>query len=200
DEKIDGIIPPIRPNKPQESFDIKDWLNWSRNEYLPYRFWMEDNAQNDEEINSYSALYGDWIYNNYAELISSGEHLVYKVVSMLSSELASNELSFIIIIDNFNYKYSKLLKDYFLTQGFNSTYEKPLLAMLPTVTEVSKGSLFTGEPYSNAKSLNYKHEVKKWSNMLGLNSKRQTRSDVSYIKSGSPILSKSQRALLSVTL
>ena len=169
DEKIDGIIPPIRPSKPQESFNIKDWLNWSRNEYLPYRFWMEDNVQNDEQINSYSALYGDWIYDNYAELISSGEHLVYKAVSMLSSELQSNELSLIIIIDNFNYKYSKFLKEYFLTQGFNSTSEKPLLAMLPTVTEVSKGSLFTGEPYSNAKSLNYKQEVKKWSNMLGLN-------------------------------
>lgn len=168
DEKLDRIIPPARPSRPQASFDIKDWLEWARNEYLPYRFWMEDNVKNDEEINSYSVLYGDWVYNNYARLISSGEYLVYRAFSMLSSELANNELSLVIIIDNFNYKYSKLLKDYFLKQGFSSTSEKPLLAMLPTVTEVSKGSLFTGEPYSNAKNISYKQEVKKWAGMLGL--------------------------------
>ncbi|WP_425060962.1 hypothetical protein SCACP_17270 [Sporomusa carbonis] len=167
DEKLNDIIPPPKPVPPDTTFGIEEWLTWSKQQYLSYRFWMEDNNNMDEVIDSYSAAYGDWIYQNYSLLLSSGKNMLFNTVSILNKELANNELSLIVVIDNFNYKYVELLKEYFLTRGYQTVDETPLLAMLPTVTEVSKQSIFTGEPYNSKKGINYEYEAKKWERMLG---------------------------------
>lgn len=167
DEKITGIMPPLKPCSPSKSFCLQDWLNWSINQYLPYRFWMEDNDKYDESVDAYSAVYGEWIYKNYNLLLSSEKNMVFNTVTILNNELMTNELSLIVVIDNFNYKYVNLVKEYFLEKGYCNVEETPLLAMLPTVTEVSKKSIFTGEAYDNKVGINYQFEAKKWEKMLG---------------------------------
>lgn len=167
DEKLNQIVPPAKPSAPLVSFGIDEWLNWAVKEYLPYRFWMEENGKLDESIDDYAVSYGDWIYNNYSFLLSSGQNMLLNTMPILNKELTNSELSLIVIIDNFNYKYVELLKEYFMSREFNSIDETPLLAMLPTVTEVSKRSIFTGESYSSKTSINYPNEVQKWARMLG---------------------------------
>ncbi|MDD4009549.1 MAG: PglZ domain-containing protein, partial [Fermentimonas sp.] len=167
DEKINAIMPPLKPCAPSESFCLQDWLNWSIKQYLPYRFWMEDNDKYDESVDTYSAAYGEWIYKNYNLLLSSEKNMVFNTVMILNNELMTNELSLIVIIDNFNYKYVNLVKEYFLEKGYSTVEETPLLAMLPTVTEVSKKSIFTGEAYDNKVGINYQLEAQKWEKMLG---------------------------------
>ncbi|MEN6326022.1 MAG: PglZ domain-containing protein [Syntrophomonas sp.] len=167
DEKINGIMPPEKPCAPSDSFCLQDWLNWSINQYLPYRFWLEDNDKYDESVDTYSAAYGEWIYKNYNLLLSSEKNMVFNTVTILNNELMTNELSLIVVIDNFNYKYVNLVKEYFLEKGYSNIEETPLLAMLPTVTEVSKKSIFTGEAYDNKVGINYQLEAQKWEKMLG---------------------------------
>lgn len=166
DEQLNQIIPPITPSVPDATFDLPAWLKWSKQEYLPYRFWLEENNLVNESVDSYSAAYGDWIYAHYEYLLSSGESMLYKTISILKNELVENELSLIVIIDNFNYKYVELLKDFFLAKNYQNVDEKPLLAMLPTVTEVSKQSIFTGQAYAGKQEKSYENEVKKWGKML----------------------------------
>ena len=167
DEKINSIMPPVKPCAPSESFNLQNWLNWSINQYLPYRFWVEDNDKYDESVDNYSAAYGEWIYKNYNLLLSSEKNMVFNTVTILNNELMTNDLSLIVVIDNCNYKYVNLLKEYFLDKGYSNTEETPLLAMLPTVTEVSKKSIFTGEAYDNKVGINYQLEAQKWEKMLG---------------------------------
>jgi hypothetical protein len=80
DEKINSIMPPVKPCAPSESFNLQNWLNWSINQYLPYRFWVEDNDKYDESVDNYSAAYGEWIYKNYNLLLSSEKNMVFNTV------------------------------------------------------------------------------------------------------------------------
>lgn len=166
DEILENLFPPVIPGKPQDSFDIKQWLSWAIDEYLPYRFWLEENGLHDNILEQYSDLYGEWIFENYMGLLSSYDNMIYKALINLSQELKENEISLILVIDNFNHKYVSYLKDCFLENGFNVSAESVLLAMLPTETAISKRSFFSGEAYSYDNNKSYPQMCGQWENLL----------------------------------
>lgn len=160
-EKIKNILPPQFPKEPAENFTVNDWLTWALNEYLPYKFWLENNDIYDDLLDKYSALYGDWIYNNYHQLLSSEPSMLYKSLINLNQNLCKNSVSLIVMVDNFNFKYVPLAKEFFGMYGFSTTIEKPLISMLPTETSVSKVAFFSGEPYAS-KNKSYKKRCQEW--------------------------------------
>ena len=77
-DKLKNAIPPKFPKEPNKDFTISEWLEWAVNEYLPYKFWIEDKDNSNYIIDEYASLYGDWIYNNYHQLLSSESSMLYK--------------------------------------------------------------------------------------------------------------------------
>ena len=155
---------------PEENNNIEDWVSWAMSSYLPYKFWMEDTDTFDLAIDKFSEQYADWMFSNYDSLISSEPSMIYKTIQTISEDLKNDNLSLIVMIDNFNYKYVNYCKDLFTYNGYLLTKNTPILSMIPTATEVSKHAFFSGEPFSNSVN-NYSAMCKKWEPMLNKNVK-----------------------------
>jgi hypothetical protein len=164
-EKIEKMVPPSRPLRPSSFETVEEWLEWAKNSYLPYKFWMEENDVFDSELDDFASIYGDWIYENYDSLLSGEQKMIFRTLQRLSSELKTNEISIIVIIDNFNYKYIEECKKYFNKNGFKNTLEEPIISMIPTETSVSKRALLSGEPF-NLNKKSYESLCQEWGGIL----------------------------------
>jgi hypothetical protein len=126
---------------------------------------MESNDICKEKIDKFSLLYGDWIFSNYDSLISCEGRMLHKTMTNISSSVKEDELSLIVIIDNFNYKYVSMCKEYFSGKGFSNTMNHPMIAMIPTETSVSKAAFFSGQPF-NTEDKSYENMCKEWETFL----------------------------------
>lgn len=166
EEKLKNIIPPGEVKNPKQIAHLDDWISWAVTSYLPYKFWMESNDISDENIDNYSQIFGDWIYDHYDSIIFGDGRMLYKTIANLSSFLKKDELSLIIMIDNFNYKYVSVCKNHLNAQGFSTTIDQPMLSMIPSETSVSKAAFFTGQPF-NTEEKSYDSMCKEWEAFLG---------------------------------
>lgn len=167
-EKLDSIIPPAKVVNPEKIDNINDWILWASGSYLPYKFWLEANDAYDDEVDKYASIYGDWIFNHYDSLISSENRMLHKTIANLSSHLKDDEISFVVIIDNFNYKYAQICKECFIDKGFSTTMDQPMISMIPTETSVSKTAFFSGQPF-NTEDKNYESMCREWETFIGGN-------------------------------
>lgn len=161
---------PVELSNPEGIDTVAGWMKWSLENYLPYKFWLELSGRTDKRADYYASMYGDWIFENYDNLINSYPDMMYKMLPSLKDEFVSNEHSIMIILDNFNYKFVPELTEYFVRTGFIKIDEKPVLSMLPTTTAISKRAFFTGEAY-NDNQQGYDKLVKDWSEQIGISMK-----------------------------
>lgn len=169
-KELDLLIPPIKPSKPQDSWNAEEWINWAINEYLPYQFWLEERNEYKEEIASYSEKFGDWFYNNFIELKTSFPRVLHKVVPDICYEIRNKEgISLFLMIDNFNFKYFNELCTLLSHQGFFCKEPQAYFSMIPTETAVCKKSLFSGEPeIRNLGNKTYEQIIQEaWSGFVG---------------------------------
>ncbi|GEM_PF-1565869 len=166
DEILDNIIPPKKPLEPEKNYTADKWLKWAKNEYFPYRFWMEENNQIDESVDEFSNEFGIWMYNNYNYLISQRKHMIFNAINSINSDLKMDELSIVLVIDNFNYKYASLINELFKEEGFTNTLDKQLLSMLPSETSISKACLFRGDAYDYDSNKSYDKLCSEWESFL----------------------------------
>ncbi|MBZ9688457.1 PglZ domain-containing protein [Clostridium estertheticum] len=165
-EKLSNIIPPTIIINPEYIDSTNDWISWAIKSYLPYRFWLESNDYFDLKADKYSSMYGEWIFNNYDSLISSEGRMLHKTLTNIGPSIRDDEVSVIIVIDNFNYKFVPLCKTYLIQKGFNNTMDKPIISMIPTETSVSKTALFSGEPFNTADK-SYEKMCSEWEGFIG---------------------------------
>ncbi len=147
-ERLRLLIPPERPSAPNPEGDwaTSDWLRWAVEEYLPFRFWLEETERRDEKVEAFAADYADWLRAHYDALLPSFPHIVYRALhnEEQMEHLTGRQPVLFIAIDNFNYKSLEHLERFFEEAGFYASTTTPYLSMLPTCTEVSKKCLFTG--------------------------------------------------------
>lgn len=165
-EKINNIIPPKKVENPEKLDNIDEWINWARNSYLPYKFWMEHNDVVSSEVDQYAVLFGEWIFSHYDSMLSSEERMIFRTIANISTELKEDELSFIVMIDNFNYKYVQFCKEYMASKGYSTTLNQPIIGMIPTETSVSKTAFFNGQAF-NTQNKRYDTMCKEWEDLLG---------------------------------
>lgn len=161
EEKLSNIIPPKAVDSPENITTLEEWISWAINSYLPYKFWMEENDIYNNKIDQYSLMYGDWVYKNYGNLIASSDKMIYKALAIIGRNIKEDELSIVVMIDNFNYKYVQLCKSYFYEKGYSTTLDQPLISMIPTETSVSKSAFFSGQPF-NLQQKSYETMCKEW--------------------------------------
>lgn len=166
EEKLNSMIPPKEPVCPIDLNSLDEWLRWAESSYLPYRFWLESNDIWDNKMDEYAERYGDWIFQNYSSLISSESRMLHKTLINLSSSLQTDEISLIVIIDNFNYKYVPVCKSYLFEKGFGITIDQQMISMIPTETSVSKMAFFSGQAF-NTEVKSYDKLCKEWESLLG---------------------------------
>lgn len=165
--ELDLLVSRMVPSSPIPSWEIADWLRWADEEYLPYRYWLENTGQLDNEIGEYGGLFGDWLYDNYGALLYHSKRMAWRALRELEGLKTHPGPVLVVVIDNFNTKFYPDLKAQMQIQGFYEQHKELCLAVLPSCTEVSKKSLITGH-YAPFLEGNYKSQVEEtWSKYLG---------------------------------
>jgi len=163
------LVTPPRPPHPDldGNWTADDWLDWAVEHYLPYRFWLEEIGQYDEEIAAQADAYAEWLYANYPALRLTYPRMVYQGLLTLRDRLAGPAPILIVVADNLNDKFHPDLARYLQAQGFFAGQSTPHLAMLPSCTEVSKKCLFTGQPEPFRGTAYEKPALAAWEPALG---------------------------------
>jgi hypothetical protein len=167
--RLDFIIPPLKPAKPNITWEADQWLEWAINSYLPYQFWLEEQNLYDKEIATFSEMFADWFYKNFIELKSSFPKMLHKAVVNICHEIRNSKgVGLFIAIDNFNFKYINILRSLFRQRQFICEEPQGYFSMVPTETEVCKKCLFSGESERAAvKNRTYKQIIEEdWSIFL----------------------------------
>ncbi len=152
---LDLLITVPLPVEPEENWNLDQWLGWAVKDYLPYRFWLENTSQLDDQIGNLAGKYSDWLFAHYGELLYNSNHMAWKAVLGLKEKIKSHTGPvLIVVIDNFNLKYYQILQQQLQQQGFFEQDLQYCLSMLPTFTEVSKKCIITGhyEPFDGTYS------------------------------------------------
>lgn len=145
---LQSLIPPAYPAAPDQNRTAEDWLHWAVYEYLPYRFWLEENDRWDETVAGYACSYADWFYDSYlTNKYQNQDRWVFNLLNQARASLAQGHKVLFILIDDFNFKHLRTLISQFNRWGFRVIGEvEPMWAPIPTTTEVSKWCLVAGEP------------------------------------------------------
>lgn len=166
---LDLLITRPRPSQPDPAKDwtADQWLDWAVQQYLPYRFWLEEVGRHDAELTVQADAYAEWLYTSYAQLWTGYSRMVYRSLLNLIDRLKASPPVLIAVLDNFNYKFLPDLQRYLQAQGFAAEQSCPYLVMLPSCTEVSKKCLFIGQPEPFSGTAYKKPTLAAWSGTLG---------------------------------
>ena len=98
------------------------------------------------EVEKPATDYGDWLFENYAELLGHSEILTNRNVRGWIADLLTDPGSRILwlIIDGFPAAYLPLLHEALTLHGLNQIRTEYVLAPLPTITEIGMPALLNG--------------------------------------------------------
>lgn len=156
---LDLLISRPKPIMPQAEWQEEEWISWAVESYLPYRFWLENTGQLDDEIGELAGEFSDWLYENYGHIKYHSKRMTWKWLRDLSNDWKQIENPvLVIVIDNLNAKFYPDLLHQLQLEGFYEQRMDYCFSMLPTCTEVSKKCAFTGH-YQPFKETSYKNQV-----------------------------------------
>lgn len=158
---LNRLISPEYPVRPDYK-DEDSWLKWIKEEYFPYKRWLDANKKEDKEIKGYSDLFADWYYDNYNSMRYSSEKFIGKFISRVKNTIETeDDKTVIIIVDNLNYYFLKELEGYLEEERVDVVEKYDFFSTIPAVTTYAKNALmnnicdkFTGfYPQKAAESL-----------------------------------------------
>lgn len=143
---LDLLVSKEKPSQPDPGWEDEQWLNWAVQEYLPYRFWLEETGELTGDVLELASTYADWLYQRYPAMRLNSPHMIYRALPTHRQLMSEGAPVLVLVIDNFNAKFYADFQRYMQGVGFFSEGTQYYVAMLPSCTEVSKKCLFTGQP------------------------------------------------------
>jgi hypothetical protein len=160
-EELDLLITRPQPSAPKLNWTEEEWVSWAVESYLPYRFWLENTGQLNDEIAEFAGYFGDWLYQNYGSLKYHSERMAWKWILNLSNQWKQMDNPvLVVVVDNLNVKFYPDLRHQLQIQGFYEQQMDYCFSMLPSCTEVSKKCVITGH-YQPFQETSYKNQVEK---------------------------------------
>lgn len=157
--ELDLLITRPKPSFPESEWADEEWIQWAVESYLPYRFWLENTGQLDDDIAEIAGSYSEWLFGNYGQLKYHSKRMAWNWLLNISSQWKQIDSPVLVVMaDNLNAKFYPDLLHQLQIQGY---YEQQLdycFSMLPSSTEVSKKCIITGhyQPFSGTA---YKSQV-----------------------------------------
>ncbi len=165
-DELRRSIPPDFPEEPLIDWSVDQMLAWCKKEYFPYYRWSIYSSNPDDKLDNFGAAFSEWFYNEYENIISNHAQILYKFLPNNFDTFNSiKDINIVLIIDNLPWFFNEEIQKAFLEKKFSLSSISPYISMLPTITEVCKKTLLTGQDrYSKIEEKNYKQilEEKGW--------------------------------------
>jgi len=164
---LDLLITRKRPSDPDKAWEENEWSRWATEEYLPYRFWLEDTGRLDDDIAELAGTYADWLYASFGKLKYHSSSMSWKAMLSLKDEIAAHRGPvLVVVVDNLNAKFYPILQAQLRRRGYCEHHLSYCFSMLPSCTEVSKKCLMTGHYVPFDGSAYKKHVEECWAKRL----------------------------------
>ncbi len=161
-----GVIPEIKlrslgdlivPDKPRiptsdSNWGWDEWIAWASESYLPYRQWQQKAGRFDADVETAVAAFTDWYLSAYETIHADQNRSNVHALNSLSRQIKTDKLSLLYIVDCWPAAFADLLREAFAARGFHRHANTLLCAPLPTVTDVCKPLLISGEWQSESTS------------------------------------------------
>jgi hypothetical protein len=150
-ESLHRDLPPTRPSRPLNSRKPSDWLKWADLQYIPYRRWLIQTGEYDEEVEQMATDYEDWLSHNYSDLLLRfQDNLVVSAYKVAKEQLGDRYRVLWLVVDNL----CGLWRPEFLSElakvGVHVQVTRRMLAMLPSITYISRRAMLAGRLPSEA--------------------------------------------------
>ena len=143
---LDLLIAQPAPDEPQEDWDEDRWMIWAVNQYLPYRYWLENTGRLDAQIARIADCYARWFFNHYSEIRLNSPKMAWRILPQELERIKRYDAPVLfVVLDNFNTKFLNDLQADMQAEGFFLDSLDYRFSLLPSCTEVCKPSLFAGD-------------------------------------------------------
>lgn len=142
-------VAPPEPLLPEPSWPVERWLNWAIRQYLPYYAWVIRSSEKRDHQQACALRYSDWLYQQYPSwlnderspvLLSQYQHM-YTLI-----ERDERAVVIWLIVDGLTWWQGDLMRDICERHGLHLQAQRPGVAVLPSITSISKRALVTGQP------------------------------------------------------
>ncbi len=147
--QLKSLYHSVKPDYPtlidaSETWGAERWIQWTVNEYTPYRDWQVHNRQFDEELEKTVVRFSDWYVESYINIQGDMDLGLAHSLSFLEIDKSRNVLSIVLIVDCLPVNYSPLMDSALRDVGFRRHDSQHKYAALPTTTEHNKQALLCG--------------------------------------------------------
>jgi hypothetical protein len=137
----------VRPDRPSllekdEKWDSSRWIDWTVNEYIPYRHWQTHNLYFDKELEDTVCEFSEWYLNGFIEIHNNIDLSLIHSLSYLSEE--ENTLAILLIIDCLPITFYQLIHEELQRIGLHQQDLSFKFSAIPTITEFNKPGLVSG--------------------------------------------------------
>ncbi len=139
------LVKPRRPTllKDGQQWNRQEWIQWTVNEYMPYREWQTHTGHFDQELEATAQRFSEWYVDQYVAIHQEPADSLIHGISVLAVAW-EKALSVILVVDCLPINFWRLLDDALRNVGFSQHDRSYRFALLPTVTEHNKPRLLAG--------------------------------------------------------
>ena len=148
-DELEVLVPPARPALPQEGWNDAEWLRWATREYMPYFTWTVRAQQPRDHQHACALAYEAWLARRYPHWLAGVESPLITGQFTLLRDLLSAQLSTVVVwlvVDGMTWWQGRMLREICRHQGLHAQRYEAGVALLPSLTDISKRALVTGVP------------------------------------------------------
>lgn len=142
-------IKPATPPLPEPNWDRRQWLRWATTHYMPYFAWIVRTNQPRSHQQACADAFSAWLFEQYPSWLSDDESPLllnqYQSMRTLLNE-QPNAVVVWLVVDGLTWWQGNMLRDVCQQHGLHVRSHSVGVAILPSITSVSKRSLVTGLP------------------------------------------------------
>lgn len=146
-KRLEELVPPPLPHKPDITWTTERWLDWATDEYLPYFAWVIRNNQPRDTQTALADSFASWLVDTYPRLLFDHQTpIATNQLSKIRETLDSKQVDVILwlIVDGLTWWQGKKLSAFCARHNRGATQTQPMLSALPTITSISKRALVQG--------------------------------------------------------
>ena len=151
-DEIEALIPPARPDLPHAEWNDTQWLRWATNDYMPYFTWTVRANQPREYQQECALAYEMWLAQRYPHWLTSvGSPLITRQFTLLRDLLSAQPNTVVVwlVVDGMTWWQGRILQEICRHQGLHPQRYEAGVALLPSLTNISKRGLVTGMAVSD---------------------------------------------------
>ncbi|NTU79113.1 MAG: hypothetical protein HGA45_06885 [Chloroflexales bacterium] len=142
-------VAPPKPPLPDPSWPVERWLGWATQQYMPYYAWVIRGSHGRDHQQECALRYSDWLYTQYPSWLNDDRSpLLLSQYQDMCALIEHDERAVVVwlIIDGMTWWQGALMREACEQHGLHPRGQRPGVAVLPSITSISKRGLVTGQP------------------------------------------------------